>query len=185
MTIAIDEDNFVGELKNKNEDALYYVVDRYGGLIKTIVNRHLFYLEDHREECINDCLLAIWDNIDSYDEERDFKNWVAGIAKYKSIDYIRKYLGDRELENIDDREIADGQDSLDLLLEKEFQEGVGELLYKLSPEDRLIFKETYFRDRSARELAEDLDMKESNIYNRLSRGRERLRLLMGGKDNGR
>jgi len=35
-------------------------------------------------------LLAIWDNIDSFDEDKNsFKNWVAAISKYKSIDYQR------------------------------------------------------------------------------------------------
>lgn len=181
MTIAIDESNFVDQLKKKNEDALYYVIDNYGGIIKTVINKHLFYLEDHKEECINDCFLAIWENIDSYNPEKsEFKNWVAGISKYKSIDYLRKYLKDRDLENIDDKNIADEKDSLDIVLEKEMQRGLTELLYELSPEDRFIFKETYFNNKSAKDLSKDLELNEGSIYNRLSRGRKKLKLLMGG-----
>lgn len=186
MTIAIDENNFVKELKERNEDALYYVIDNYGGVIKTVVNKQLFYLEDHKEECINDCLLAIWENIESYEPSKsEFKNWVAGISKYKSIDYLRRYLRDRDVENIDDKNIATDKDSLDIILEKEMEKGLGELLYKLSPEDRLIFKETYFNNKSARDLSKDLGLDEGNIYNRLSRGRKKLKLLMGGRQDGR
>ena len=55
-----------------------------------------------QDECINDVLLAIWNNINSFDEERStFKNWIMGIARFKSIDYKRKYLKHLEYENID------------------------------------------------------------------------------------
>ena len=50
----VDQDNFLQELSRKNEKALEYVVDVYGGLIKTIVKRHLRGLTDYQEECIND-----------------------------------------------------------------------------------------------------------------------------------
>jgi len=39
--VTINEDNFIEQLRRKNEDALYYVIDIYGGLIKSIVGRHL------------------------------------------------------------------------------------------------------------------------------------------------
>ncbi|MGF7186815.1 DNA-directed RNA polymerase specialized sigma24 family protein [Desulfitispora alkaliphila] len=72
---------------------MYYVIDNYGGLIKSIVGKHLYNLQHLHEECLDDVLLAVWDNIDSfYPEKNSFKNWVAAIAKYKSIDYKRKYL---------------------------------------------------------------------------------------------
>lgn len=100
--MIITKDNFIDELKNKNEDALYYVIDNYSWILKTVISKHLFKIKDYEEECINDCLLGIWNNIDLFNPEKSsFKNWVAGIAKYKSIDYLRKYLKDSENENID------------------------------------------------------------------------------------
>ena len=44
----VDQDNFLQELSRKNEKALEYVVDVYGGLIKTIVKRHLRGLTDYQ-----------------------------------------------------------------------------------------------------------------------------------------
>lgn len=182
----IDEGNFIEELKNRNEDALYFVIDNYLAIIKTVTNRHLFYLEDRKEECVNDCLLAVWENIHSYDPKRSsFKNWIAGIAKYKSIDYVRKYLKDRDIENIDDKIIESDEDSLNKLIEKEFNRQVDDLLSNLSREDQKIFIETYFNNKSAEDISKEVDLKESAIYNRLSRGRKKLRLLMGGNKNER
>lgn len=182
--MKITENNFIKEMKKGNEDSLMYVIDNYGGLIKTIINKHLFYLDAYKEECISDCFLAIWENIESYDETKsEFKNWVAGIAKYKSIDYIRRYL--REKDNISFEDISEdsfnNKDSLDIILEKEFNNQVKELLSYLSKEDQNIFIETYFNGKSAEEISINNNLSSSNIYNRLSRGRRKLKNLYGGK----
>lgn len=91
--MSINEDNFIKCLSNKNEKALDYIIDTYGGLIKSIVNKHLYNLTIYHDECINDILLAIWNGIDKYDKRKgEFKNWLAAICKYKCIYYQRKYL---------------------------------------------------------------------------------------------
>ncbi len=72
---------------------------------------------------MNDCLLAIWENIHSYDPKRSsFKNWIGGIAKYKSIDYTRKYLKDLENENIEDVIIPTEDNSIKEILKSEIRE---------------------------------------------------------------
>ena len=66
-----------------------YVIDEYGGLIKAVIRKNMSCLKEYQEECMNDVLLSIWENIASYHPEKNsFKNWIAAIAKYKSIDYI-------------------------------------------------------------------------------------------------
>jgi len=51
--VTINEDNFIEQLRRKNENALYYVIDIYGGLIKSIAGRHLYKLKPLQEECID------------------------------------------------------------------------------------------------------------------------------------
>ncbi len=78
--MVINDDNFLEQLRKRDEDALYYVIDMYGGLIKSIVSKHLYNLQFIQEECIDDILLAIWDNIASFcPEKNSFKNWVGAI----------------------------------------------------------------------------------------------------------
>ncbi|UOB97484.1 RNA polymerase factor sigma-70 [Bacillus wiedmannii] len=80
------------QLRKRNEKALYFIIDQYGGLIKSIIQKHLASFQDVQEECMDDVLLAIWNHIEKYDEEKNtLKNWIAAITKYKSIDYARKY----------------------------------------------------------------------------------------------
>ena len=100
--MKITEENFIEELKHKNEEALEYVIKQYGWIIKAIVRKQLYNLQGYHEECINDILMGIWNNINQFDSRRNnFSNWVAGISKYKTFDYMRKYLRDLENKELD------------------------------------------------------------------------------------
>lgn len=37
--MKIDNDNFIDQLRIKNEAALMYVIDEYGGLIKAVIGK--------------------------------------------------------------------------------------------------------------------------------------------------
>lgn len=60
--MKINQDNFVKELRRGNEKALLYVIDEYGGLLRSVIRRKLFSLPDRQEECMNDVLLGIWNH---------------------------------------------------------------------------------------------------------------------------
>jgi len=176
--VVINEDNFMEQLQKQNDDALYYVIDMYGGLIKGIVVKHLYKLQPIQEECIDDVLMAIWDNIAAFcPEKNSFKNWVGAIAMYKSIDYKRKYLKLLDHENVDSLNLACSWNIEKVALEKELSQDMESLLSNLSEEDRKIFIQYYVEDQDVKKIAEKMEVKQSNIYNRLSRGRSRLRKI--------
>lgn len=54
----IDDLNFVKELKNKNQEALLYVLDTYGNLIYRIAYTNT-NSKTLSEECVNDVLLKV------------------------------------------------------------------------------------------------------------------------------
>jgi len=51
----------------------------------------------------------------------------------------------------------------------------------LSEEDRKIFRQYYVEDQEVETIAQAMRVKESNVYNRLSRGRTRLRKIYGSR----
>ena len=164
--MKITEENFVLQLKNKNEAALEYVIDNYGGIIKSIVRRHLYNLESHQEECMNDILLGIWSNIHSFNENKNtFKNWVAAISKYKTIDYRRKYLRDLKNENIEDMNISDGYDVFKEVTKKDIGRDLDSLLSCLKSEDRDLFIKRYVEDMEIEQLSRNTGLKREVIYN--------------------
>jgi RNA polymerase sigma-70 factor (ECF subfamily) len=176
VLLKITEENFVRELKKGNEKALEYIIDNYAWILKTVIKKHLFYLPNLYEECMNDCLFAIWENIHSYDPKKSsFKNWIGGIAKYKSIDYTRKYLRDLENDNIEDVIIPIEDNSIKEILKNEISEETEKILDSLSEEDRKIFKKLYFEQMDMDEISKDTGFSKSILYNRLSRGKKKMR----------
>lgn len=173
--MKINDQNYIQQLKNKNEEALLYVIDRYGELLKAILRKHLFCFPSLQEECFNDILLGIWQNMDSFDETKNsFKNWIAAIARYQAISYIRKYQ--KELQNVSlenlPGEIGDSP-SLEFV-EEELNEEIQDLLAHLKPIDQQIFIKLYIEECSVDEVGRELNLKRSVIYNRVSRAKKKM-----------
>ncbi|WP_274596489.1 sigma-70 family RNA polymerase sigma factor [Priestia megaterium] len=147
-------------------------MDQYGGLITAIVRKHLGTLKGYEEECVNDVLLAVWHHIHRFDSEKNtFKNWVAAVAKYKAIDYQRKYiktqheaLGEAEFGETSGVHNVQGDD-------------VEELLGHLNEGDRELFKAYYLQEIELKQIAKKQQTTISNLYNRLSRGRKKLKAI--------
>lgn len=176
--MKITEDNFVRELQKQNEKVLEYIIDEYGGLIKAIVRKHMGYLPTEQEECINDILLGAWQNGMQFDPTKSsFKNWIAAIAKYKVIDYQRKYLRQIQCDQLEDVIVAEEEIGIRQIIEEEISQQTTELLNCLKPIDRHLFLELYVEDKGVKEVSEEIGMKESVIYNRISRSKKKLRQL--------
>lgn len=187
--MKITEENFIEQLKKKNEKALVYVLDNYGWILKTVIKKHLMSLPDYYEECMNDCLMGIWENISYYNRKKSsFKNWAGGIAKYKSLNYVRKYLKDLENQSIENVIISAEDNALKGILEKEISRETEEMLRSLQEEDREIFIKLYFEDKNMDEISDSMGLSKSVIYNRLSRGKKKIRealSIKGGSGNER
>lgn len=172
--MKISEQNVVQQLKKKNDKALEFVISEYGWIIKTVTKNQLNLLPNLQEECMNDVLLAVWENIDSYDNVRStMKNWIAGITRYKAIDCKRKYLRYLKEEPLEyAKEVADLVSSD--ILEQEIAEEVDEILSFLSESDQILFKRLYVNDEPVEFVATDLGVKKSALYNRVSRGKKKI-----------
>ncbi|MCM3794347.1 sigma-70 family RNA polymerase sigma factor [Priestia megaterium] len=168
----MEDDWIVASITRKKEKGLELLIDQYGGLITAIVRKHLGTLKGYEEECVNDVLLAVWHHIHRFDSEKNtFKNWVAAVAKYKAIDYQRKYiktqhepLGEAEFGEISGVHNVQGDD-------------VEELLGHLNEGDRELFKAYYLQEVELKQIAKKQKTTISNLYNRLSRGRKKLKAI--------
>lgn len=174
--IEITEENFLTKAKQKDEHALEYIIKEYGWVIKSIVSKHLYHLESYKEECINDVLLGIWQHIDRFDPEKsNFQNWVAGVARYKSLTYVRKYLKEIEYQSIDDIELIQEDTNIQEVLEADSRAYLEEMLSILNKEDQQLFCKIYLEDQEIADVSEELSMKKEVIYNRISRGKKKLK----------
>lgn len=174
--MKIGEDNYIQQLQLHNEEALVYVIEKYGGLLKAVIRKHLFLMPDKQEECLNDVLLSIWEHIGSFDENRNsFKNWAAAVARYQAIDYLRQYQRELKLVAIEDVVAASEDARLEKLVEQELSEELEQLLNCLKEKDRELFLKLYVEEKTVDEVCSETGMGKAVIYNRLSRGKQRIR----------
>lgn len=162
-------------IKKRKDKGMELLIDEYGGFITSIVRKYIQPFKNYEEECIDDVLLAIWDNIDSFDKDKStLKNWIGCIAKYKAINYKKKYI--KEISNCD---LEDENSSyIDTnLVSLEIKEEIESLLSNLNEKDRSLFKKYYLQDISLETIAKESDTSVDNLYNRMSRGRKKLRML--------
>lgn len=174
--MKIGEHNYIRQLQLHNEKALLYVIDEYGGLLMSIIRKLLFGVPHQQEECFNDVLLKIWQNISDFDENKSsFKNWAAAIARYRAIDYLRQYKREVETMDIEDAVIVKEDRMLAGMIEREISEEVEMMLHSLKPEDRELFLRLYVEEQSIEQVSRETGMKKEVIYNHLSRCKRRLR----------
>ena len=176
--MKINENNFIEQIKNKNERALEFVVDNYSNLVFKVVRTTLnsAFQVQHTEECVNDVFWAVWNNIESFDSEKgNFKYWITAIAKYKSIDYKRKFFKQSKNECVDDYSIEDGIDVENLITSKENKEEVLEAINKMNSRDKEIFIRRYFLYEGIENIAKSFGVDRGLVDKRLSRGRKFLK----------
>ncbi|MBP3361637.1 MAG: sigma-70 family RNA polymerase sigma factor [Clostridia bacterium] len=170
------DDNYITEgIKNGDEKAFGVMVDTYGGLIKAIVYRHLSSFPDSCGECINDVLLCIWRNIESYDPKKNtLKNWIGAVSKYRAIDYKRRLYRELCTEPLDDNIMIASEE-----LGAELKEEIESLLSYLSAEDKELFYRHYILGERVQDIADGSGKSRDFFFNRLSRGRKKIRHCVG------
>lgn len=175
--IVVGENNFLEEIRNRNEDALCYAIERYAGLVMSVIRKHLYILEEEQKECFDDVFINVWEHINSFDEEKStFTNWIAGIARYRSIDYLRrckKQFSEVPLED----SLAEEDERLLSLMDMEISEETELMLQNLKPEDRDLFQKLFVEEMTIGEVCRSLQTNPNVIYKRLSRARKRMREL--------
>ena len=147
------------------------LIDNYNGLLTSIIRTHLNTIQNYEEECISDVLLLIWENIEGFNyKESSFKNWICAIAKYKAIDYKRKYIHKVNFELGKDLFYIDEN-----LAKLEIEEEINEILSFLNDKDKVLFTRYYLEGDKLEEIASDNNTNVTNLHSRLSRGRKKIR----------
>lgn len=167
--MRVTEVNVVQQIKLKNEDCIPYVLKTYGGLLNAIIRKYLQRNQQDIEECMADVLVSIWFHIDSFDSTKnEFRQWIAAIAKYRAIDYVRK--SEKSKQNLNKFEFDERISSQPISKQIEFD--MSSLLNELNDTERTIFEKYYIEGVPSKEIANEFKTKESWVHNKLSRGRK-------------
>lgn len=171
----MQDEEIIERIKKKDYAGLEELLTVYGdSMLRTI---HSVLSQPHevseRQDVANEVFYEVWQKIAAYQPERSrLITWLLLISRSRAIDHKRK-LNKRSLEEkpVDEQELA----FEDSPLTKENFLGFIEDLEAL---DQRIFLLYYFYQESPETIAEQTDLNISAIYNRLSRGRKRLKERM-------
>lgn len=170
--MKVTEENVVQQIKLKNEEAIPFLLQTYGGLLNAIIRRYLNGNRQDIEECLADVSVSIWFHINSFDPSKnEFKQWIAAIAKYRAIDYMRRV--EKVKQHTSRLELNENKPSQDD--SRETRLDVSSLFKELNDTERKIFKKYYIEGIPSKEIASEFKAKESWVHNKLSRGRKKLK----------
>lgn len=97
---------------------------------------------------------------------------MAGIAKFKVIDYKWKYLKEAGYENIDNLNIHIPDNTFEGIIKKELEVETNEMLSCLKEKDRELFYKLYIEEKEIKDISFETGLKREVIYNRLTRGKK-------------
>lgn len=163
-------------LRTRKQEGLHYLLDKYAGLMKYIVKNTGIQNDEDVSECISDILFTIWKRINKYNQTKaSFKTWIVLVTRGCAIDNLRKNSKHSNVVPLDDiNEISISDNNL----LKGSGNNVISLLQELTPPDNDIFYRRFVLGESVTEIAKVLGITQENVYKRISRGKEKLRVLM-------
>lgn len=166
-----------------NEDANYYeeIVKRYKNLVFSVVSRMVNDQEDVKD-LAQEVLIKAYKNLEKYSSEYKFSTWIMRIATNHVIDFRRKKrLAQVPLDEVS-YEIEDKQTPLSVLIGKEKETKINEVLEELP----MMYKEPivlyHEKGLSYQEIANEINEPLSKVKNRIFRGRKLLREIIIDSD---
>ena len=174
--------DIVERLKAKDFIGLELLIEHFSFNIISAIHQILNRPEDKAlvDDVANETFYKIWKNAQYYSAEKSsFHTWISIIAKRTALDYKKKDIKHQHLIPLEEKQA-------ELAAEENIafkQENFMTLIDELKEEDQMIFLSYYYYNDAPKEIAENLNLTTEIIYNRLSRGKKKLReqLLKGGK----
>ncbi|KHD38057.1 RNA polymerase sigma70 factor [Clostridium acetobutylicum] len=181
----VDEEIVEGILK-RDLNSFNKLIECYGIMIHNVVTSILNKSHESQsiEECVDDILMCIWRNMDCFSKERgSLKCWIIVISKNKALDYkkkLKKIMNSIDIDNVKLNSLVDIEQDY---LKEENKKSIIELLNNLSIKDKEIFIKRYMNDWSIEKISKDMGLTSIAVYNRLSRGRKKLKKVLSvGKE---
>lgn len=171
----------IKKLKKKDETAFEELFNLYLKYVKTVVynaSNSILSGED-MEEVVADVFISLWKNAENIDETKEsLQPYIAVIAKNLVKNKKRSIVN--QFSNVELTDIIKGctDPSLKTVIQDELRVLVLDALTQLNYDEMMCLLKFYYYSLSIMEIAEELDMKESTVKSKLSRGRKKLKLLL-------
>ncbi|XDD51782.1 sigma-70 family RNA polymerase sigma factor [Leptospira sp. WS92.C1] len=143
-----------------------YAYEKFLRLVTGVLRSYLISRinnEEDREDLIQEILIGLHKARDSYRPDRHPAPWVFAIARYKTIDYLRKKkIGDRYF-TTENLELFASPEPVEEEEPEKAREILGQWLLVLDERQKQILTHLKLDGMSVREVSEKTGLSESNI----------------------
>ncbi len=184
MDIAtLDDQELLQQMMNGKEEALAVLYDRYGGLVFSIAIR-IVQNRQNAEEITLDIFKQAWRSSRTYRPDKGLvRNWLAGMARNRAIDYLRRENARPETVHLAWVDPAVPGSPAARIPEsavrlRQEQERVREALNQLPEEQQEALALAYFGGFTQSEIAARLQQPLGTVKTRIRLAMEKMRYLL-------
>ncbi len=169
-------------LKNREQEALGTLHDRYGRLAFSLILR-VVKNSAVAEDLVQETFLRVWNRAQAFDEEKGALGpWVLTVARNRAIDYLRSVNG-RMSQNMYELS-GNEQQSMFGDLEKDILNSdrariLREAFQKLNENQKTVLEMAYFEGLSQTEMAEKMKQPLGTVKTWVRSGLQALRAELG------
>jgi RNA polymerase sigma-70 factor (ECF subfamily) len=180
---TFDDETLIGLVARAHADALSELYDRYSRLVFSLA-WNLVGDQATAEEITLDVFTRIWEKAETYrPEQAKVSTWLTSIARYRSIDMLRRRGSRPEQHSVgfaelapDDMSSADGpEEAAELAMQ---QQRVRAAIASLPSDQKQVLALAYFKGYSHREIAQALNQPLGTVKTRIRLAMQKLRDLL-------
>lgn len=163
---------YIERVLKGDKNAFRFLVDKYKSMALTIAYR-VVKSESTAEDIAQQAFIKAYSNLHSFSKTSKFSNWLYRIVYNTSITYIRntKKLHENYEENINQLDLTEDHNYDH---EENKKQIVQNAIDKLPQDEATIITLYYFDEISVKEVAEIVNISESNVKIKLFRARKKL-----------
>lgn len=168
-----DDSELVARCRSGDESAWTELVERYSSYVYAIAARG-FRLDAHAaEDLFQEVFARTYERLDQLRDPGALRSWIGQLTRRQAIDQIR---GRKEETSLGDADVFAADE--DAIAEIDSALTVQQMLGQLPQPFREILDRFFARGESYRQIGVALDLPPGTIASRISRGLEKLRVLL-------
>ena len=174
----MNEEQLLGKLRQRQEDALSQTIRQYSSLVTTIIRNIAkgILTPADVEETAADVFFALWQNVDQI-RGSHLKGYLCRIAKTKTQDRLRK-LKILDMTDIEELTGADEYSLSDEIDNAQLHDDLEAALQQFSKQDREILIRYYYYYQTAQRISEVTGLNPETVKSRIKRAKPRLRSFL-------
>lgn len=174
----MEEDQaIIAQVLQGDKDAYGQIITRYHGRVISVLRKMLGHTPNE-QDTVQEIFIKTYYLLPDYKPSHAFSSWLYRIAANYCVDELRKRMRAPAFTHAH-IEPADHDTPESALLEKEEQQLLRQQMMAVEEKYRVVLEMRYLEALSCEEIGEKLDIPSSTVRTRLSRGKDKLRAVIG------